>query len=96
MVTKESTVVRSRDLLMSSVDDEAVLLGIKSGMYYGLNPIGSKIWELLSSKIRVSDLIAQLVENYEADEKQITSEVLAFLDQLLSRSLIELTHESDS
>ena len=94
-ITKESRVRRSKDLLMSSVDDEAVLLGIESGMYYGLNPIGSKIWELLSSEILVSDLIGHLVEAYDAEEKVITSEVLEFLDQLLSRSLIELSHETD-
>ena len=80
---------------MSKIDEETVILGIDSGLYYGLNSIGSVIWELLNDEIRVSELIEKLVSQYEGDEQEITREALGFLNLLYSKSLIELIHEAD-
>ena len=40
------------DVVHRMVGDEAVLLQLDSGVYYGLDPVGSRIWELLEGEVR--------------------------------------------
>ena len=73
---------------MSIVDHEAVILGIDSGKYIGLNEIGTEVWNRLTEPIRVSELIKEFVELYDEDEAIIREHILEFLATLDERSLI--------
>lgn len=79
---------------MSSIDGEAVILGLESGMYLGLNRIGTEIWQMLDKPVIVSDLIAALLEKYEEQEDRIRAHVLEFLNHLNEKSLIRLSDEN--
>src|SRR5438874_308601 len=46
-LTLDSRVVPADELLSSELDGEAVILDLTSGVYFGLNGVGARIWELL-------------------------------------------------
>ena len=50
---------------MSQVDKEAVILGIESGKYIGLNEIGTEIWNRLEQPAKVTSIIKEFIEIYE-------------------------------
>ena len=88
MITKESTVIRNKEVFASEIDNEVVMMHIKTGKYYGLDDIGSRIWEMMEEKIRVEDLIQQLLEEYEVSEEECTRDVLELLENLQTNDLI--------
>ena len=43
----EATVARNDDIIFSDMGEETVMMSIDKGEYYGLDPVGRRIWELL-------------------------------------------------
>lgn len=87
-VLMTSVVVCSDDNLHCDLRGEAVVLNLKSGTYFGLNPLGARIWQLIQEPARVSDVHRQLLEEYEVERTQCEAELLSFLKQLQANNLI--------
>ncbi len=83
MITENSLITKSDELLMSVIDNEAVILGIENGNYIGLNEIGTEIWLKLTQPIKVSNLINILARLYDEEEAIIKEQVMEFLNSSL-------------
>ena len=81
-ISKESMIKQTDDIVASEIDGETVMMSIENGQYYGLDLIGSHIWELIKTPIKVSDLINTLLEKYDVDGDTCQRDVLAFLNDL--------------
>jgi hypothetical protein len=74
----------------SKVGDEAVLLNMHDGIYYGLDAVGTRVWELLAGGMSEEQLCDTIVEEYEVDRETAARDLDALLGELLGRRLIEL------
>lgn len=91
----ETQVRRLDDVLETEIDNETVMMDIEQGSYFGLNPVGSRIWALLGESIAIGDLCDQLTEEFEVPREQCESQVLGFLQDLFERGLLQVvTDES--
>jgi hypothetical protein len=66
------------------------VLSVEQGAYFGFEGIAADIWKLTESPIPVGDLVATLVELYDVDERTCHRDIEEFLQDLLSRNLIEI------
>jgi hypothetical protein len=87
-ISLESTVVRSDGVIAGQVDKELVMMSVDRGLYYGLDAIGADIWQRLAQPLRVADLCAQLVQEYEVEEAECAADVLAMLNDMATDGLI--------
>jgi len=74
-------------VLFRQLDDEAVLLDLKSGTYFGLNDVGARAWHLIvefGALARVRDL---LIEEYAVEPEVLERDLLALGRQLVTRQL---------
>jgi hypothetical protein len=77
------------EVLSSKIDDEAILMSIEMESYFGLDPVGSRIWELLSAQAAsAEELVLLLMEEYDVDEKTCKEDVQHFIDDMLAKKLI--------
>ena len=90
-ITTETHIKRNIEVFASEIDDEVVMMNIQSGKYFGMDAVGSRIWQLIEEKIRVKDIIAQLLEEYDVTEEQCRSDVLEFLNELYEQNLVQVT-----
>lgn len=74
----------------SPVCDEVAILGLDQGVYYGLNPTGARIWELVRTPIKVSEIHRVIVEEYDIDEETARKDLLEVLTQLREAALVEV------
>ncbi len=90
----DSTVVRI-PVHNVSVDlaSESVILDTDSGVYFGLNEVGRRIWQLLSSPQQVCAVQAALVREFDVEPEQCRSDLLRFLQDLADRGLIEVVDD---
>jgi hypothetical protein len=89
-----STIVaRSNDFLHAEIDNEVVALSIAQGTCYGLNPVGSRIWNLLATPIQIRDLNAMLVAEYEVDPAVCERQVLDLLEELRAEGLVMMPED---
>ena len=65
-----SMVKRSSEPLQAGLDDEVVMMSVEKGCYYGLDPVGARIWELLESPKKVSEVVDELLKAYEAEQEE--------------------------
>lgn len=77
------------EVLSSKIDEEIVLMSIEAGYYFGLEPVGSRIWEILSEKPATFDeLVTQLMEEYDVDVETCQNDVKSFIDDMVSKKLL--------
>jgi Coenzyme PQQ synthesis protein D (PqqD) len=84
-------ITKNKSILSSTLDDEVVMMSSEQGMYYNLDPIGSRIWELLDAPQTLESLCAQLLEEYDIDQATCQQETEEFLLSLTERGLIQMT-----
>jgi hypothetical protein len=92
-LSSASVVARSDSFIVADVDDEIVALSIEHGTCYGLNRVGSRIWNLLASPARVGDLCTTLVSEYTVDPSVCEHQVLDLLEELRTEGMITTLEE---
>ena len=100
MVTKKNigpntTIAQTKELVSSDLDGETVLLSIETGKYYNMDPIGSRIWELIEEPLSVSKLCDILLNEFEVERKQCEQEVVAFLNKLAGDRLVQVLEDKE-
>ena len=95
-VSLRSTVVAAKDQISADLAGEAVLLHLKSGVYYGLNPVGARVWDLLKTPTPVRQISRVLLEEYRVDPQRCEQDLLALLQELETEGLIEMKHGATS
>lgn len=81
------------DVLFRSVGDEAVLLNLKTELYLGLDPVGTRIWTVLQESASVQEAFDKLLGEYEVDAPKLRADMEEFLAQLKDQQLIEIAPE---
>jgi hypothetical protein len=94
MVSGQSIVVVSKDQISCDLHEETAILHVKSGIYYGLNPIGTRIWKLIQEPRTVPEVCDVLLEEYEVEPERCQRDVLALLQELASKGLIEIKDDA--
>lgn len=89
-ISMESIVSQMEDIVASGIDDEVVMMSVENGRYYGLDSIGSRVWELIGKPIKVSELIADLLLKYDVDRGTCERDVLEFLGQLNEDGILKV------
>lgn len=84
----DSTVYRNPEMLSSDMDGEKVMMSIENGEYYGLNQIGSRIWELIETPKTIDELIGKLTDEFDVSPELCENDVMVFLKELLEKNLI--------
>jgi hypothetical protein len=81
-------IMQAGDLVSCNLDGETALMSVDRGKYYGINPIGSRIWALIEQPRMISELCAVLLSEFEVESSQCENEVLAFLSELAQDNLV--------
>jgi|SRR5687767_11191324 hypothetical protein len=84
----DSCVVLSDEQVSTSLGQETVILGMEDGVYYGLDAVGARVWALLATPHRVSELVRTVVAEFDVTSEQCERDVLALLDDLSERRLV--------
>ena len=79
----------SDEVVAREVGGEMVLLDLASGQYFGLDPVGTRIWELLSDSPRSLNQLCDTIEaEFDAPRDRIERDLLALAVQLSDQDLI--------
>ena len=80
----------SEHTLFQELSGETVLLELSHGVYFGLDEIGTRIWQLLGEGRSLQETVAALVAEYDVSEAQGAEDLLALVRELQERRLIEI------
>ena len=89
-ITIESVLVQDTEPVGTDLDGGAVLLSLRAGAYFSLNPIASEIWQMLAKPCRVGQLLASLSDGYSVDAQTVAHDVTPFLQSLVNDRLVRV------
>ena len=90
MIDMKSRITASKNLLHCTVNGEAVILSMESGIYFGLDNVGVRIWELIQEPTTMNLLLEKLLSEYDVDPNVCRDHLVDFINDLHSRELIEV------
>jgi hypothetical protein len=79
---------RSTDQVSCDLQGETAILQLSSGVYYGLDPVSTRIWMLLAQPSHVGALIATIVAEFDVDPGRCAQDIAALLEDLEEHGLI--------
>ena len=94
MISENYVIVAKKEQVSSALAGEAVILNLESGVYYGLNPVGASIWNLIQKPTSVREIRDAILEEYNVDFDECDRDVKALLEQLQEQGMIEVQHET--
>jgi hypothetical protein len=88
MFPQEICVRRSPEALHRTIDGKAVILHAKTGVYFSLNRMGSRIWALLETESTPASLCSELLKDFEVEPDVLIRDVSSFLGELEDADLL--------
>ena len=71
------------------IGNETVMLHLNSGTYFGLDPIGTQIWEMIEEGAPLTTICDALVAEYHQPRVKIEGDVQLLVQELIDNKLIE-------
>lgn len=91
MATEKSTATFGipAQVMARQVGDETVILDLVSGLYFGLDEVGSRIWELIGAGQTLGAICDTLEREYDVPGEQLEADVERLVADLRGHGLIE-------
>ena len=88
-ITDDTLLQRDSEQEFTYIDGEAVMLSLKQGEYYGLDSVGTRIWELLENPIAFSSLVDRLMDEFEVSREECEADTREYLETLYKKHLLK-------
>ena len=89
-ICRASTARIREDVVFRKLEGEAVILNLATGTYFGLDPVGTRIWELIQEQGRVDAVLEAILHEYEVEPAQCEQDLLLLLRKLYAKDLSEI------
>ena len=78
----------SEDAIFRELDGEVVILNLDTGIYFGLNPTGTRIWNLIAQHGSLQKVLETMTEEYEVPPASLENDILQLVGQLAEKGLV--------
>ena len=77
-------------VMARTVGDETVILDLASGTYFGLDPVGARIWQLMADGQTLAAICDTLLDEYEVTRETLEGDILRLTAELSAKGLVSL------
>jgi hypothetical protein len=78
------------DVIFRELDGEAIILNLATGIYFGLDEIGTRLWTLVTESGTLRHAVDVMVGEYEVDRSALEGDVLELARQLVDKGLVQV------
>ena len=90
-LANESRVVVSKEQVACDLEGETAILNLKNSVYYGLDPIGARVWQLIQEPTTLAQIRDVLKGEYDVEAARLEADIRDLLQQLADQGLVEIT-----
>lgn len=94
MLNESMKLQRHPDVHSREFEGETVMMDESLMHYFGLNQIGTRVWELLEQPVTLATICQILTQEFDVSESQCHADVSPFLNQLLENNII-IQHDAN-
>ena len=89
-ISISSTVIAEKDPVTSEMANEVAILNPKSGMYFGLDMVGARVWELIQKPVTVENVRNIILDEYDVDVDRCEKDLFMLFSEMSNNGLIEV------
>ena len=89
-VESTAVLVAAPDQVSCDIGNQIAILNLKSGVYYGLDAVGSRVWELVQQPRSLTEIEGSLLAEYEVDRERLSLELRGLCNTLVNAGLLEI------
>jgi len=78
-------------VLFQELQGEAVLLNLDSGIYFGLDPVGTRMWQLIVERESLAEVAHAIEDEFDVSKERCTADLLALVAKLEGQGLVAVT-----
>jgi hypothetical protein len=86
----DARVAAGEDVLSREVEGDTVLLSMAQAEYFGLNPTGTRIWQLLQEPRSIRDVCQSLIAEFDIESDVVEKDVLSVVTDLIAHRLVRI------
>lgn len=90
---RRTTFTRNSKTISGRLHDELVMMDLDQGKYFSLNPVATRIWDLLENPLNLDELCGTLTVEYDVSPEQCMNEVREYLDEMAGLGLVVRTDD---
>lgn len=87
--------INNENVVSRELEGEAVILNLESGVYFGLNEVGTRIWALIQQHGSLRKVLDAALQEYEVAPQVLENDLLQLIEQLQARGLVILSQPSE-
>ena len=81
----------NKDIDVADLNGDKVMMNMDLGKYFALNPVGSRIWEIIEEgPVTMDEIVNKLLSEYDVERNVCSESVNTFLDMLSKENLISI------
>ncbi len=77
---------------MQELDGEAVLLNLESERYFGLDDVGTRVWQHLLEQRRLERVCEEMQKEFDVDESRLRADILQLVEELIEAGIVTVEH----
>jgi len=89
LLSDQTRIVATKDQVSCDLAGEAAILNLKNGVYYGLDPVGARIWNLIQEPKTLAQIRETILAEYDVEPDRLNADLHSLLAQLADQQLIE-------
>lgn len=94
-VAHDSALMAVANHAFCELGGEAVILNLDTGVYYGLDGVGTRVWRLLQQPRSLGEMRDLIVEEFDVAPDRFEPDLLAFVASLSSHGLVRFCDATD-
>ena len=95
MFNENTVVTIAENQVHSNLDGESVILDLEEGIYYGLDEVGTRIWELIQKPVQIQHVIDAITQEYDVTRERCTADIFNLLADLQEHHLLRVENSKD-
>jgi hypothetical protein len=82
-------------VVFRELESETVLLNLSTGFYYGLDEVGTRMWQALEKHGTLEEAAFELLDEFEVDGARLQQDLQSLAQELCDQGLLEVAGEQD-
>lgn len=78
------------DVLIQELQGESVLLNLRTGRYFGLDSVGTRMWMALTTAESLQAACDSLLDEYDVEQERLQQDLRNLVEKLVERGLVEV------
>lgn len=86
-ITLDTIISLHQDIYTQEIGQETILLDLQSGFYFGLDPVGTRMWQLLRQHGALRPAYETLLKEYNVEPERLETDLIALTTKMIDRGL---------